>query len=86
MFVARHATATCCRTYLKRWQGIPKGRELTADEQAYAVDVICRWIESDLAASGSVTSAPAGSAAASSSRACWSRGVPKCCMSIETTK
>jgi hypothetical protein len=53
VFVAQHATATCCRTCLQRWHGIPKGRELTADEQAYAVDVICRWIESDLAASGS---------------------------------
>ena len=32
--------------------GIPKGRELTADEQAYAVNVICRWIEQDLVAAG----------------------------------
>ena len=53
VFVAQHATATCCRTCLQRWHGIPKGRELTADEQAYAVDVICRWIESDRAASDS---------------------------------
>jgi hypothetical protein len=49
VFVAQHATATCCRTCLERWHGISKGRELTADEQAYAVDVICRWIETDLA-------------------------------------
>jgi hypothetical protein len=52
VFVAQHATATCCRTCLERWHGIAKGQELTADEQAYAVDVICRWIETDLAASG----------------------------------
>jgi hypothetical protein len=52
VFVAQHATATCCRTCLERWHRIPKGRELTADEQAYAVDVICRWIETDLATSG----------------------------------
>jgi hypothetical protein len=52
VFVAQHATATCCRTCLERWHGIEKGRELTDDEQAYAVDVICRWIETDLAASG----------------------------------
>jgi hypothetical protein len=45
VFVAQHATATCCRTCLERWHEIPKGRELTADEQAYAVDVIARWIE-----------------------------------------
>jgi hypothetical protein len=29
---------------------IPKGRQLAAREQAYAVDVTCRWIETDLAA------------------------------------
>jgi len=48
VFVAQHATATCCRTCLERWHGIQKGRELTAAEQEYAVDVICRWIETDL--------------------------------------
>src|SRR3954469_2217014 len=52
VFVAQHATATCCRGCLARWHGIPKGRELTGAEQAYAVDVICRWIAADLAASG----------------------------------
>ena len=52
VFVAQHATATCCRSCLQRWHGIAKGRELTADEQAYAVDVICRWIEQDLVAAG----------------------------------
>jgi hypothetical protein len=45
VFVAQHATATCCRTCLERWHGIPKGRELTQDEQGYVVDVILRWIE-----------------------------------------
>ena len=28
VFVAQHATATCCRSCLQRWHGIPKGREL----------------------------------------------------------
>jgi hypothetical protein len=50
VFVAQHATATCCRTCLERWHEIPKGHELEAGEQAYAVDVICRWIERELAA------------------------------------
>jgi uncharacterized protein DUF4186 len=49
VFVAQHATATCCRTCLERWHEIPKGRPLEAAEQAYAVDVICRWIERELA-------------------------------------
>jgi uncharacterized protein DUF4186 len=45
VFVAQHATATCCRTCLERWHEIPKGHALDEHEQAYAVDVICRWIE-----------------------------------------
>jgi hypothetical protein len=44
VFVAQHATATCCRTCLQRWHQIPKGPELSVAEQAYVVDVICRWI------------------------------------------
>jgi hypothetical protein len=52
VFVAQHATATCCRGCLERWHGLPKGHDLTAGERAYAVEVICRWIEADLAAGG----------------------------------
>jgi hypothetical protein len=52
VFVAQHATATCCRTCLERWHEIPKGRPLDADEQAYAVEVICRWIERELEPAG----------------------------------
>jgi hypothetical protein len=48
VFVAQHATATCCRTCLERFHEIPKGHTLDAHEQAYAVDVICRWIEREL--------------------------------------
>jgi hypothetical protein len=48
VFVAQHATATCCRTCLERWHHIPRGRELTGDERTYVVDVICQWIEREL--------------------------------------
>ncbi|MEA2402038.1 MAG: hypothetical protein QOK00_2441 [Thermoleophilaceae bacterium] len=48
VFVAQHATATCCRTCLQRWHELPKGRELSAEEQDYVVDVICRWIDREL--------------------------------------
>ena len=48
VFVAQHATATCCRSCLERNHTIPKHRELTADEQTYIVDVICRWIEREI--------------------------------------
>ena len=49
VFVAQHATATCCRSCLERWHEIPRGRELTPDERAYVVDVIWRWLERELA-------------------------------------
>ena len=43
-FVAQHATATCCRTCLAKWHEIPKGRELTAAEKQYIVEVIRGWL------------------------------------------
>lgn len=49
VFVAQHATATCCRTCLERWHAVPKGRALTEAERAYVADVICRWIERERA-------------------------------------
>lgn len=48
VFVAQHATATCCRTCLERWHGIPKGHALHDDEHAYLVEVIARWIEREM--------------------------------------
>jgi hypothetical protein len=44
VFVAQHATATCCRGCLQKWHQIPKGRELTAQEQEYIVNVISAWL------------------------------------------
>ena len=49
VFVAQHATATCCRGCLERNHEIPKGRELRETERAYVVEVICRWIERERA-------------------------------------
>jgi hypothetical protein len=46
VFVAQHATATCCRGCLAKWHGLAAGRELTAAEQAYVVGVIERWLRS----------------------------------------
>ena len=44
VFVAQHATATCCRGCLEKWHGIPRGRELDAAERAHVVDTIGRWL------------------------------------------
>ena len=45
VFVAQHATATCCRGCLEKWHAIPRGRALDAAEQAHAVAAIVRWLE-----------------------------------------
>lgn len=44
VFIAQHATATCCRGCLYKWHHIPMYRELTKDEQEYIVKVIMTWI------------------------------------------
>ncbi|MEV6279928.1 DUF4186 domain-containing protein [Nocardia sp. NPDC051832] len=49
VFVAQHATATCCRTCLARWHDIPAGRALDDAERAYVVEAICRWITAQYA-------------------------------------
>jgi Domain of unknown function (DUF4186) len=48
VFVAQHATATCCRSCLQRWHQIPAGQELDRGERDYVVTVICRWIDREL--------------------------------------
>jgi len=44
VFIAQHATATCCRGCLAKWHGIAKGRELTDAEAEYIVGVIMEWL------------------------------------------
>lgn len=46
VFIAQHATATCCRTCLEKWHRLPRGRELSEAEQAYVVRIIMAWLES----------------------------------------
>jgi hypothetical protein len=46
VFIAQHATATCCRGCLQKWHGIAKGRALTTAEKEYIVEVIKKWLES----------------------------------------
>jgi hypothetical protein len=46
VFVAQHATATCCRGCLEKWHAIPKGRELSTEEKQHIVLVIRRWLVS----------------------------------------
>lgn len=46
VFIAQHATATCCRSCLAKWHGIPLHRPLSRAEQAYVCDVIQAWLAS----------------------------------------
>ena len=44
VFVAQHATATCCRGCLAKWHAIPRGHPLEAQEKAHIVAVLERWL------------------------------------------
>jgi hypothetical protein len=44
IFIAQHATATCCRGCLEKWHQIPRGRELSDKEVEYVVAALTRWL------------------------------------------
>lgn len=44
VFIAQHATATCCRGCLEKWHRINKGRALSVAEIDYIVGIIERWL------------------------------------------
>jgi hypothetical protein len=44
VFIAQHATATCCRSCLAKWHGIAAGRALEPREQEHVVASIERWL------------------------------------------
>ena len=48
VFIAQHATGTCCRGCLERIHHIEKGRELNAEEKDYIVKVIMMWIKNEM--------------------------------------
>ena len=45
VFIAQHATATCCRSCLEKWHNISKNKELSDEEVNYIVSLIMKWIE-----------------------------------------
>lgn len=48
VFIAQHATATCCRGCLYKWHKIKPGVQLTSQQQDYIVQVIMKWIEKEM--------------------------------------
>ena len=47
VFIAQHATGTCCRGCLEKWHKISKGVELTDNQVNYVVAIIMEWIRKD---------------------------------------
>lgn len=48
VFIAQHATATCCRGCLEKWHKIEKTHILNEKEVLYIKNVIMKWIEREL--------------------------------------
>ena len=48
VFIAQHATATCCRGCLYKWHKIRKGMDLSQEQKDYVVKVIMTWIEKEM--------------------------------------
>ena len=48
VFVAQHATATCCRSCLEKWHKIRQGIILNEEHQGYIVSLIMAWIEGEM--------------------------------------
>ena len=45
VFIAQHATATCCRSCLYKWHKINKDKKLNDAEIDYIVNIIMLWIK-----------------------------------------
>jgi len=47
VFIAQHATATCCRGCLYKWHHIEKNKSLNDNEINYIVNIIMKWIDKE---------------------------------------
>ncbi len=46
VFIAQHATASCCRKCLMKWHGIQaRAHALTDDEKEYVLSILRKWME-----------------------------------------
>ena len=48
VFIAQHATATCCRGCLYKWHHIDKNKELTNSEIDYIIILLMKWIKNEI--------------------------------------
>lgn len=68
VFVAQHATATCCRQCLQQWHKIATGRALTLQEQAYVLEVLLYWISQQTASTKEIFDTQCARSVTSSSK------------------
>ena len=47
VFIAQHATATCCRGCIEKWHHIPKNKELSDKDMKFLVTLIISWIKKE---------------------------------------
>ena len=52
VFIAKHATATCCRKCIQKWYGIEKGRALNERKVEFVVGLIMGWIADQISEKG----------------------------------
>ena len=48
VFIAQHATATCCRGCISKWHHFEKGAELNDKQREYIINLIMEWIKRQL--------------------------------------
>lgn len=48
VFIAQHATATCCRSCLYKWHHIPQNIELNEAQINYIVTIIMMWLNKEM--------------------------------------
>ena len=48
VFIAQHATATCCRKCINKWHKFEMNVQLTDTQQEYIVSLIMQWIKKQI--------------------------------------
>lgn len=48
VFIAQHATATCCRGCIEKWHHIPRDKVLSDKDIEFIVELIMEWIKHEV--------------------------------------
>lgn len=58
VFIAQHATGSCCRGCLEKWHHIPRHRVLTEEEISAVARIITQWIFEQVQAEDNISYTP----------------------------